>query len=176
MEQKHPPPDWEKPAPDWEKIVQRHAERVYRIAYRILGSVHDAEDVSQNVFIEASRAHRSGPVQSWTGLLVRLATLRAIDCHRKRRSVASVADSDSVTNVGPSEEAVGRELASWLRTAILQLPDQQAAVFSLAQFEQLDRNEISAAIGISVESVSTTLYKARQALLCQLSQFQGEEK
>jgi DNA-directed RNA polymerase specialized sigma24 family protein len=32
--------------PDWPKIVERHAERVFRIAYRILGSVHDAEDVS----------------------------------------------------------------------------------------------------------------------------------
>ncbi len=42
MAEEHPP--------DWPKIVERHAERVFRTAYRILGSVHDAEDVSQLVF------------------------------------------------------------------------------------------------------------------------------
>ena len=36
-------------SPNWNVIVQRHAERVFRIAYRIVGSVHDAEDVSQIV-------------------------------------------------------------------------------------------------------------------------------
>ena len=55
-------------SPNWNVIVERHAERVFRIAYRILGSVHDAEDVSQIVFTEALRVQADGPVQSWTGL------------------------------------------------------------------------------------------------------------
>ena len=46
--------------PDWSKIVERHAERVFRIAYRVLGSVHDAEDVSQLVFIDAKRVQEAG--------------------------------------------------------------------------------------------------------------------
>ena len=73
------------PTPDWGKVVQKHAERVFRIAYRILGSVHDAEDVSQEVFTEAMSIHQTGPVRTWTGLMVRLATLRAIDRLRKNQ-------------------------------------------------------------------------------------------
>ena len=158
---------------DWDAIVQRHGERVFRIAYRILGSVHDAEDVSQIVFTEALRVHSDGPVQSWTGLFARLATLRAIDLLRRRRKTAPLADDDRVSHASPHEHAVGAELAAWLRSAASKLPEQQAAIFSLTCFEQLDRNEVAAILNISPESVSTALYKARQRLLEQLNTFNG---
>ncbi len=158
---------------NWNLIVERQAERVFRIAYRILGSVHDAEDVSQTVFTEAFRIQADGPVQSWTGLFARLATMRAIDCLRRRRKTLSLADNDHPSPSGPHEQAVGAELAAWLRNAASKLPEQQAAIFSLTHFEQLDRNEVAAILNISPESVSTALYKARQRLREQLSVFQG---
>src|SRR5688500_4361790 len=161
---------------DWNAIVGRHAERVFRIAYRILGSVHDAEDVSQIVFTEALRVHASGPVQSWTGLFARLATVRAIDLLRRRRKTVPLADEDRVSHSGPHEHAVGAELAAWLRSAAGKLPEQQAAIFALTHFEQLDRDEVAAILSISPESVSTALYKARQRLLEQLNTFHGAAK
>ena len=158
---------------DWSAIVGRHAERVFRIAYRILGSVHDAEDVSQIVFTEALRVHASGPVQSWSGLFARLATVRAIDLLRRRRKTVPLADEDRVSHTGPHEHAVGAELAAWLRSAASKLPEQQAAIFTLTHFEQLDRDEVAAVLSISPESVSTGLYKARQRLLEQLNTING---
>lgn len=155
---------------DWPGIVDRHAERVFRIAYRILGSVHDAEDVSQLVFIDARRAQTAGPIQSWSGLFARLATTRAIDLLRRRKSV-EIEEYHYVSNLEPHHHAVGAELATWLRNAAAQLPEQQAAVFSLSHFEQLDRNEVAAILSISVESVSTALYKARQRLQAHFKSF-----
>lgn len=159
--------------PDWPKIVERHAERVFRIAYRILGSVHDAEDVSQLVFIEAKRVQETVPIQSWSGLFARLATTRAIDLLRRRRKNVQIEETQYVSNVEPHHHVVGAELAAWLRGAAAQLPEQQAAVFSLSHFEQLDRNEVAAILSISVEAVSTALYKARQRLQEQLKSFSG---
>jgi RNA polymerase sigma-70 factor (ECF subfamily) len=160
---------------NWNVIIERHAERVFRIAYRILGSVHDAEDVSQVVFAEAVRIRAEGPVQSWTGLFSRLSTMRAIDHLRRRRKTQLIADEDRASDNGPHEHAVGAELAAWLRHAASKLPEQQAAIFSLTHFEQLDRNEVAAVLSISPESVSTALYKARQRLREQLSIFHGAE-
>ena len=165
--------------PDWNSIVDEHSERIFRISYRILGSVHDAEDVSQRVFVEAFRLSSEGPVQSWTGLLVRMATLRSIDLLRGRRdenqfpALSALSESDRVSNHGPVEEAAGRELAAWLRDATANLPEQQGAVFSLAHYEQLGRNEIAAILTISPEAVSTALYKARQSLQSQLKVYSG---
>jgi RNA polymerase sigma-70 factor (ECF subfamily) len=155
--------------PDWDRIVEHHAKRVFRLALRILRSVHDAEDVSQDVFAEAFGLHRRGPVQSWTGLLVRLATLRSLDRLRRHRPSVELRDDDKVSAVGPAEEAEARELADWLQKAIARLPEQQAAVFVMHHFEQLSRAEISATLSVSADAVSTALYKARQRLLAQLA-------
>jgi RNA polymerase sigma-70 factor, ECF subfamily len=157
--------------PDWDRIVERHAGRVFRVAMRILRSVQDAEDVSQDVFVEAFRLHKSGPVRSWTGLLVRLATLRSLDRLRRNRPSAELRECDGISTVEPFEDAEARELADWLRNAVAQLPEQQAAVFAMHHFEQLSRDEVSAALGVSPEAVSTALHKARQRLLKQLAVF-----
>lgn len=158
---------------DWSKIVEKHAERVFRIAYRILGNVHDAEDISQQVFMEAKRVQQSGPIQSWSGLFARLATTRAIDGLRRRRKCVEIKEDHHVTSLEPLDHAVASELAAWLRHAVADLPEQQAAVFSLAHFEQLDRHEVAAVLAISVEAVSTTLYKARARLQEQLKSYHG---
>lgn len=159
--------------PNWPQIVERHGQRVFRVALRILGSVHDAEDVSQEVFAEAYQLHKAGPVQSWAGLLVRLATLRAIDRLRRNRPAEEFRDHDRVSPTEPYEEMAAKELAEWLRAAMARLPEQQAAVFAMARFENLPRDQIAINLGISPEAVSTALYKARQRLLSQLSVFNG---
>ena len=164
--------------PDWDEIVEQHAERVFRIAYRILGSVHDAEDVSQDVFTEAMSIQEAGPVRTWTGLMVRLATVRSIDRLRKAKKKPNTllsSDTHRSDTHRPDEEFIAAELATWLRGEIRTLPDQQATVFSLAYFEQLSRNEIASALNITPEAASTTLYKARKKLSSRLAVFHGEK-
>lgn len=163
--------------PDWDEIVDRHARRVLRVSLRILGSLQDAEDVSQEVFAEAFRLHQSGPVQSWAGLLVRLATLRSIDRLRSKRVGAEFRDIDRMHTVEPFQEAAAAELAQWLRQAMARLPDQQASVFAMYHFERLSREDVATALGISPAAVSTALHKARTRLLQQLAVFnRGEVK
>ena len=156
-------------SPNWDRIVDQHAKGVFRVAFRILGSVQDAEDVSQDVFAEAFRVHSRGPVQTWAGLLVRLATLRSLDRLRRNRPSVELREGDRITTVEPFDRVAADELTGWLRAAVTQLPDQQATVFVMAHFEQLSREEFCSMLDISPEAVSTTLYKARQSLLAQLN-------
>lgn len=168
-----PPPEDE---PDWDQIVERYAERVSRIALRILGTVHDAEDVTQEVFREALLLYRRGPVRTWTGLMVRLATLRSLDRRRamKKPSV-EIREAEMVSCGRPEHELIAIELADWLRREVARLPDRQAAVFSLTYYEQLPRDEVAATLDISPETVSATLYHARRRLAQSLNIFQGDK-
>ena len=159
--------------PSWRQIVDRHGKRVFRIALRVLGSVHDAEDVSQEVFAEAYRLQQASAVRSWTGLLVRLATLRAIDRLRRTRPTEELRDHDHVSTVEPFEEVIASELAQWIRAAIARLPERQAAVFVMVYFEQLSRDQVAANLDISPAAVSTALSKARQRLMSHLSVLNG---
>lgn len=162
-------------AAHWDQLVDSHAARVFRVAWRILRSVHDAEDVSQEVFTEGYRLQQGGLVRNWTALLVRLATLRSLDRLRRKRLSLELRETDRVSTVDPSQEAEANELASWLRQALARLPSQQATVFVMHYFEQLPRDQISTALGVSPESVSTALYKARRRLQAELTVFkQGD--
>ena len=149
---------------DWETIARKHGPRVFRVAYRILGSVQDAEDVSQEVFLEAFRVYEAGPVQSWIGLLVRLATLRSLDHRRRKRPNVELDERDCQHVDDPAARLVKAELAERLRHAVSSLADQQATVFVMAFYEQMSRDAIAETLDISPESVSTSLYKARQRL------------
>lgn len=156
--------------PDWNVLVREHGPAVLRIAYHILGDVTDAEDVMQDVFCEAWMIRESRTVANWAGLLRRMAALRAIDKLRRRRPHRSLSDHDFAREVAlPPEVAMARELADSLRHRIGQLPEQQAAAFSLFYFERLSREEIAESLETTLGAVSTALSKARRELKSSLS-------
>ena len=58
---------------NWNEIVKNNAASVVAAAFRILGNLPDAEDVSQEVFTEAFRKWDASSNQKWNGLLRRIA-------------------------------------------------------------------------------------------------------
>jgi RNA polymerase sigma-70 factor (ECF subfamily) len=148
---------------DWERVVAENARDVYRVAFRMLGSEHDAEDVTQDVFCEALRIAESGKIDDWAGMLRRIAALRSYDRLRRRRETVAI-DVGAHIDSDPSAEAMANELAVRLREAIGELSQQEAAVFSLGYFNSLSRDEIASSLEIAPAAVSTALYKARQKL------------
>jgi RNA polymerase sigma-70 factor (ECF subfamily) len=153
---------------DWDQFVREHAERVVRIAMRILGNLDEAEDVSQEVFRGCLEVECEQGLRDPTAMAVRLATVRSLDRLRRRRTRfgrgAELRDGDRVTAIGPPEEAEARELADWLRCAIARLPRRQSEAFTLVAMEQTSRDEAAEILGTSVEAVSTALCEARKRL------------
>jgi RNA polymerase sigma-70 factor (ECF subfamily) len=149
---------------DWDRMVRLHGQMVFRTAWRILGHVADAEDVAQDVFIEASRMSDRA-VWDWPGLLRRLAAFRALNRLKQRKqtvpldglALACAAD-------GPEETAIGRELADRLRQAVGRLPQREAAVFCLRYFDALSNEEIAETLHISPGAAAVALHKARAKL------------
>ena len=150
---------------DWDRIVREHAPQVFGTAWRVLGHAADAEDVVQDVFLQAHLLHRTRPVHSWGGFLRRLAACRALDRLRQRRATCNLdplfpcAGSD-----GPEEQAIEHELRDRLRAALAQLPEREAEVFCLRYFEDLSYQRIAELLSITSGAVGTALRKARDKL------------
>src|SRR5437588_224347 len=134
-------------------------------AWRILGHAADCEDVVQEVFLQAHRIEQSEPVRHWPALLRRLASHRALDRLRTRKTTVSLDGLALVgSSYGPEDAAIEHELADRLRQAVGQLPEREGAVFCLRYFEDLSYQEIAASLGISAGAVATALHKARAKL------------
>ena len=161
---------------DWDSIVREHGPVVFGTAWRILGHVADAEDVAQEVYLEAYQWPLSRPVRSWGGLLRRLSACRALDRLRQRKNNVPL-DGLSIVNghSGPEEEAVANELAARLRAKLALLPPREGTVFCLRYFEDLSYQEIAELLTITPGAVAAALCKARAKLEAYLTEHPARE-
>lgn len=150
---------------NFQEIVALHGRAVYRTAWRIVGHEADAEDVVQEVFFEAFRLPAGRRVENWPAFLKRLATCRALDSLRRRRSQVSI---DGLAITAPADEpwavASALELAERLRQALGELSEREASVFCLGYFEGLSNLQIAEALEIRTGAVAVALHKARARL------------
>jgi RNA polymerase sigma-70 factor (ECF subfamily) len=150
---------------DWDRIVAEHGPLVFGTAWRILGHAADAEDVTQDVFLQAYQTAQSQPVRCWPALLRRLAACRALDRLRTRKVAVPIHELALVCpGGGPEDIAIGKELSERLREALAQLPRQEAAAFCLRHFEDLSYQQIADALHVTPGAVGNALFKARARL------------
>ncbi len=154
---------------DWTEIVRQHGPGVFRAAWRVLGHEADTEDVVQAVFLEAHRLWRARPAEQWVGILRSMATRRALDHLRRRKTFAAGEELDvAAASDDPVADAIGRELAQRLSQALTELPRREAEVFCLRFFEDFSYQQIAEQLSIQVSAVSTALNKARAKLALML--------
>jgi RNA polymerase sigma-70 factor (ECF subfamily) len=155
----------------WDTLVREHAAGVLGAACRVLGNTADAEEVSQEVFLEAFQKWRRRDRVRWPYMLRRLAVYRALDRRRRRKFTASSDELAAVPGreAGPVDTAVAVELSELLRLELDRLPAREAEVFCLRHFEGLEHSEIADALEIKPGAVAVALYKARAKLSERLS-------
>ncbi|HEX8687854.1 MAG TPA: sigma-70 family RNA polymerase sigma factor [Pyrinomonadaceae bacterium] len=166
-------------AGELERLFREHHEQVFRAAYRITGSVTDAEDVLQTVFLRlASNAETPDLAPSPAGYLHRAAVNAALDVVRGRGRSRLVSFDSAETaqglnspNSGPEEEHDDRELRALLRHAIAKLGERAATVFALRYFEGYDNGRIAELLGTSPTVVAVTLHRTRTRLRREIGQF-----
>jgi RNA polymerase sigma-70 factor (ECF subfamily) len=155
---------------DWQLIVKKHGPAVWYTAYKLVGNSADAADCFQETFVSALEVSRRQRVRSFSALLVRLATARAIDRLRQRsRQPRLSTDAANVAvvaynNPGPFQEVQRRELAGKLREALGRLPPQEAEVFSLRYLSDMSYRQIGKELGIKTNTAGVMLHRARTKL------------
>jgi RNA polymerase sigma-70 factor (ECF subfamily) len=151
-------------------IFDEHHVPLFRFAYRLTGSVADAEDIVQACFVELLRPDCSydpnrSPVRTWLFGVVRNQALKRF----RQRSVPDPPDIDQATS--PEHQVLRTEIEEVVRRAVLMLPEMQREVLILAHYEQLPLADIAEILEIEVGAVKSRLQRARAALKETLAAF-----
>ena len=153
-----------------EELFRAHQVCVLKAAYRVTGSMADAEDVSQSVFLRLARgAFDHGRISNMESYLRRSAVNAALDLIRSRgdREIVPVETADkqqSNSGVSPERAVSSLEIKDWLRRQLATLNPRAAEMFALRYLEGLDNAEIALTMNTSQAVVAVTLHRTRAQL------------
>jgi RNA polymerase sigma-70 factor (ECF subfamily) len=160
-----------------ERLYEDYGPRVYRLARRLLGNDADAEDATQDTFVQVLRKLPSfraeASLPTW---LYRIAFNAALACRRRRAArarhqtsgdpAAFAADGGHLApgshrRGNPAGRALDHERHRLIEEAIRRLPEDYRDVYVLADVEELSCPEIAEILGLSVTAVKCRLHRAR---------------
>ncbi|MFC3745895.1 RNA polymerase sigma factor [Paenibacillus sp. GCM10012306] len=151
------------------QFVDRYAEQVYKITYSVLRETRGAEDAAQEAFLQI---YKSLPDYRFQGLITwisRIALHKAIDSKRKRdRQREQYVDSEiTLSQISSDDEdilagVVRRERRDRLWNEVQTLPKMHRDVIVAFYIEQKNYEQIAIQEGITLKTVESRLYRARQ--------------
>jgi RNA polymerase sigma factor (sigma-70 family) len=156
-------------------FITEHQQRVYNLVLKMVQHVHDAEEITQDVFVDVYRKPEAfrgdAAVSTW---LYRIAMNKCIDHlrrqQRKKRRFLSAFFAPGISNapaepshaIHPGVVAEQREQLAILFRALDQLPANQHMAWVLSEMENLSYKEISEVMQVSVSSIESLLFRARK--------------
>jgi RNA polymerase sigma-70 factor, ECF subfamily len=163
-------------------LVERHSRAVYRLAHRMTGSPHDAEDVVQETFLRAYR--QLGRFESRANFgtwLHRIAVNCSIDLIRSRKHQESGADAADLEHFeavaedradpAPERLMISTEVQERVGAAMATLSHMERAAFVLRHFEGQSIEEISRALGLKANAAKHSVFRAVRKMRVALEPF-----
>jgi RNA polymerase sigma-70 factor (ECF subfamily) len=160
--------EWE--LPSWEEVVTQHSARVYRLAYRLTGNPHDAEDLTQEVFVRVFRSLSTYTPGTFEGWLHRITTNLFLDGARRKAKIRFDALGDDAETRLPSKTASpDTQLLDTLfdddvEAALTDLPPDFRAAVVLCDIEGLTYEEIADVLGLKLGTVRSRIHRGRSML------------
>ena len=160
--------------PSWDEVVRNHSARVYRLAYRLTGNPHDAEDLTQEVFVRVFRSLSSYTPGTFEGWLHRITTNLFLDLVRRRARIrfdALPADAERLVSGerGPAQVYEDTHFDADVQAALDALPPDFRAAVVLCDLEGLSYEEIAATLGIKIGTVRSRIHRGRSQLRAALA-------
>lgn len=156
--------------PTWDEVVRLHSARVYRLAYRLTGNKHDAEDLTQEVFVRVFRSLSSYTPGTFEGWLHRITTNLFLDMVRRRSRIRFDALADDAGDrlpgrgPGPDQVYADRTFDSDVQAALDAMPPDFRAAVVLCDIEGLTYDEIARVLDIKIGTVRSRIHRGRTLL------------
>ena len=162
------PVDWTPPS--WEEVVRTHSARVYRLAYRLTGDRHDAEDLTQEVFVRVFRSLSTYAPGTFEGWLHRITTNLVLDQARRKSRIRFEGLAEDAAERLPGREPTPAQayfdthLDGDIEAALAALPPEFRAAVVLCDIEGLSYEEIAATLGVKLGTVRSRIHRGRAQL------------
>ena len=171
-------PDKEAAPKDFDTIVEKYADFVYNVAFRMMGNPEDAEDVAQDAFLSAYRAFErfrgESRVTTWLYRITVNAALMKLRKEKRTRTLTHTGLEDVDVpdwDAGPERLAVTSELGEKLQEGIAQLQPELRSAVVLRDVEGLSTSEAAEVLDVTVSSLKSRLHRGRVLLREYLSDF-----
>mgnify|MGYP002622015056 FL=1 len=159
--------------PGWGELVAEHADSVYRLAFRLSGNPHDADDLTQETFMRVFRSLKHYQPGTFEGWLHRITTNLFLDMVRHRNKIRMEALPEDYerlpgTDMTPEQAYNVANLDPALQAALDQLsPDFRVAVV-LCDVVGMSYDEIADTLGVKMGTVRSRIHRGRTQLRASL--------
>lgn len=155
----------------YRELILRYQSRVLAVALKVTNNRKDAEDISQEVFLQLYRSlgNFNGD-SSFSTWIYRITMNKAIDYKRKQERQLEQEPEDLIaslpeTNSLSPEEALLKNLDKELiHSYLIELPPAYRDVLKLYYFDELSYSEISMKLNVAVKTVESRLYRAKRLI------------
>jgi len=156
----------------FECLVQRHAIRFYRIAYRYMARRQDAEDIVQDAFLklwEKPHLWQEEKNTRFTTWFYRVLVNLCLD-QKKRKPMSQLDDKVEIIDHHrlQDENFAMNEEQKLLEKEIAQLPDRQRTALNLCFYEGLSNQEAAEIMGVNLKALQSLLMRAKTTLKQQM--------
>jgi len=171
-------------------LVNIYQKKVIKTAYYFLQNMEDAEDLSQDIFIdildEARRFRKASTLSTWIYRITVNRSLNLVKKNKRKKIFHSIEDyfnkrtnetdqthTEPLETTSPLEENERREI---LNKAIQSLPENQKIAFILNKYEELSYKEIAGIMNMSLSSIESLIHRAKLNLQKRLASHFSEYK
>ena len=156
----------------FDDLIVRYQRQAVAVAYRLLGNVNDALEVTQNAFLKGFTSLRSlqNP-DSFAGWLMRIVSNLSLNYRRGRSTRATMPLDELIDDTSgiagssdPARDLESREMGERLKEALAQLPEKQRLALIMFTMEQMPQKQVADALDCSVEAVKWHVFQGRKKL------------
>ncbi len=166
----------------YRELVSTYQQKIFSVAMKIAKHPKEAEDIAQEVFIQAYRSLASyDGKSSFSTWLYRITVNKGIDWQRKQKKMTEHMEqspdfeklaAENRLEANPVEQLLQKDQQNTVKKMLSKLPEIYQTVVQLYYFEHQSYQQIATHLGIEVKTVESRLYRAK-GLLKDIGQKEG---